>query len=106
MVHIMLAIVLFLSMSTLAFSQSAEQGAGSSNKSPSSIDRRQSYGVSPEYSGNLPTMSAINMRTATLRRIHVDLEEPWAFEFLSDTEILLTERKARLLRIDLDQPPR
>jgi len=78
----------------------------SSDSASAPADRGRSYGVSPEYEGNLPTLSALNLRTATLRRLGVDLEEPWAFEFVSDGAILVTERKARLLRIDLDPPVR
>lgn len=82
------------------------QDAASSENASSSTDHSRSYGFSPEYEGSLSTLSALNLRTATLRRLGVELEEPWAFEFLSANEILLTERKARLLRITLDQPAR
>ncbi len=64
------------------------------------------YGVPPAYDGALPSLSAVNLRTATLDRVAAGFDEPWAFEFLSDREILLTERKGRLLRIDLDAPDR
>ncbi|NKI35720.1 PQQ-dependent sugar dehydrogenase [Wenzhouxiangella sp. XN79A] len=60
------------------------------------------YGVPPAYDGTLPTLSALNLRSATLDRVVTGLDEPWAFEFLSENEVLVTERKGRLLRIRLD----
>ena len=98
----LLATALALYLPPATFGQDAE----SSDSASSSADRGKSYGVSPAYEGDLPTLSAINLRTATLSRLDVELEEPWAFEFVSATEILLTERKARLLRIILGEPAR
>lgn len=109
MTRIMLATALLLSLPTAFLSLPAAasgQGAESSDNASSPIERSRSHGLSPEYEGKLPTLSAINLRTATLRRLDVELEEPWAFEFLQADEILVTERKARLLRITLDDPPR
>jgi len=62
--------------------------------------------VIPEYTGNLPSLSALNLRTATLEHIEIELDEPWAFEFLADDSLLVTERKGRLLRVDLQNPTR
>jgi glucose/arabinose dehydrogenase len=58
-------------------------------------------GVPESYQGTLPSMAAINMRTAELRQMHAGFEEPWAFEFLSPNEVLATERKGRMLRVSL-----
>lgn len=80
--------------------------AGPTADSASSTDGSRSWGTPPDYDGNLPSLSALNLRTATLNRLGVDLEEPWAFEFLSDNEILVTERNGRLLRVVLDEPAR
>ncbi|MDT8322419.1 MAG: PQQ-dependent sugar dehydrogenase [Xanthomonadales bacterium] len=35
----------------------------------------------------------------------MELDEPWAFEFLAEDELLVTERKGRLLRVKLNDAP-
>ena len=64
------------------------------------------YGVPPTYEGALNSLAAINIRNVELQTLHDDLAEPWAFEFLSPDEVLVTETRGRLLRVPLaaDRP--
>ncbi|NCO20198.1 MAG: PQQ-dependent sugar dehydrogenase, partial [Gammaproteobacteria bacterium] len=64
------------------------------------------YGVPPAYEGALDSLAAINIRNVELQTLHDDLAEPWAFEFLSPDELLVTETRGRLLRVPLaaDRP--
>jgi glucose/arabinose dehydrogenase len=58
-------------------------------------------GVAPPYSGDLDSLSLINIRDAVLERVVPPLDYPWAFEFISDDEVLLTRISGELLRINL-----
>ncbi|MDZ7782861.1 MAG: PQQ-dependent sugar dehydrogenase [Halioglobus sp.] len=58
-------------------------------------------GVAPEYQGDLDSLSLINIRDATLQRVLPPIDYPWAFEFISDDEILLTQISGKLSKIDL-----
>lgn len=60
-----------------------------------------SQGRPPAYEGELHSMAAINIRDAELSRMITGLDEPWAFEFISADEILVTEIRGNLLRIRL-----
>ncbi|GAB4172687.1 MAG: hypothetical protein Kow0020_07730 [Wenzhouxiangellaceae bacterium] len=64
------------------------------------------YGVPPAYEGALASMAAINIRNVELQILRDDLSEPWALEFVSDDEVLVSETRGRLLRVPLagDQP--
>lgn len=53
------------------------------------------------YCGDLPSLAALNIREATLQKIPVELDSPWAFEFLSDSELLVTEFGGELKRVDV-----
>ncbi|MEX2498494.1 MAG: PQQ-dependent sugar dehydrogenase [Wenzhouxiangellaceae bacterium] len=61
-----------------------------------------SQGQPPAYEGELHSMAAINIRDAELSRTITGLNEPWAIEFITADEILVTEIRGRLLRIRLD----
>jgi glucose/arabinose dehydrogenase/cytochrome c5 len=82
----------------------AVQPSESERASASQTKERRRYAVPPDYTGSLPSMSAVNLRTAVLDRRVENLDQPWAFEFLTDDEILVSERKGRLWRIRLDRP--
>ena len=58
-------------------------------------------GVAPKYSGELDSLSLINVRDANLRQVLPPMDYPWAFEFINDDEILLTQIAGKLLRINL-----
>ncbi len=78
--------------------------AGAAGSTAPAVRAQPSYGRPPRYVGDLPSLSALNLRTATLDHVVDGLEEPWAFEFLADGDVLVTERKGRLWRIPLDRP--
>ena len=59
-------------------------------------------GVAPQYEGSLNSLSLVNIRDAILERIVPPLDYAWAFEFISNNEILLTQLGGQLLRINLD----
>lgn len=83
----------------------SSQPASSADDGSGPVVRPQPrYGIPPAYEGALPSLSAVNLRTATLTHAVDGLDEPWAFEFLSEREVLVTERKAKLWRIPLDRP--
>jgi aldose sugar dehydrogenase len=46
----------------------------------------------------LPSLQAANIRGARLEALLEGLDEPWALEFLAQDEVLITERRGRLLR--------
>ncbi len=54
------------------------------------------------YHGDLPTLAALNIRNARLEKVLQGLDRPWAFEFVNDQEILLTELPGRISRYRLD----
>lgn len=56
------------------------------------------YGTPPAYAGALPSLAAVNIRNAKLEVMFAGLREPWAFEFIGDGEVLITEIRGRLLR--------
>lgn len=43
------------------------------------------------YVGDFPSLAKVNIRNAVLEELGSGLEYPWAFEFISDRELLLTE---------------
>lgn len=54
-------------------------------------------GGQPEpYCGDLATLAGVNIREAQLQLITDDLEFPWAFEFIDEQNILLTEFKGKI----------
>ena len=56
----------------------------------------------PEHQGSLPGLVGLNIRDAVLEEVLGGLTYPWAFEFLNDEEILITEISGRLLRYHLN----
>lgn len=50
---------------------------------------------------DIPSVRALNIEDARLEVVVADLNEPWAFEFLSDDEVLVTETRGRMLRVSL-----
>ena len=52
------------------------------------------------YCGDLPSLAALNIREAKLEKIAGGFKYPWAMEFISDSEILLTEFAGKLSRVD------
>jgi aldose sugar dehydrogenase len=55
-------------------------------------------GQSPAFTGDLPSLAAINVRDARIETVLSGLTRPWAFEFIADDEVLVTEIGGRLLR--------
>ena len=51
---------------------------------------------------SLPSISRVNVRDAKLEPVLPRLKYPWAFEFINESEILLTQHAGKLLRIDLN----
>ena len=59
-------------------------------------------GLSPVYQGELPSLAALNVRDAKIEEVLTGLEQPWAFEFISPGEVIITEISGRLSRFRLD----
>lgn len=54
------------------------------------------------YCGDLPSLAAVNIREAKLEKVAGGFKYPWAFEFINDKELLLTEFSGRLKRLDIE----
>ncbi len=61
-------------------------------------DEPQQAASSVAYRGELPSLEAMNIRNARLATIVEGLDRPWAFEFMAEDEVLITEIGGRLLR--------
>lgn len=53
------------------------------------------------YLGELQSLAALNIRDARLETRVSGLKQPWAFEFVNDHQVLITERHGRLLIADV-----
>ncbi|MGB0513943.1 MAG: PQQ-dependent sugar dehydrogenase, partial [Wenzhouxiangellaceae bacterium] len=52
-------------------------------------------------------MRALNLDDAVVETAVSGLDEPWAFEFIGDNQVLITETRGRMLRVPLDgRPPK
>lgn len=78
------------------------ENASAAVASDSRAQEMAKLGVAPEYQGSLDTLALINIRDATLQRVLPPLEYPWAFEFISDHEILLTQISGKLSTLNLE----
>lgn len=61
-------------------------------------------GVPPAYTGDLTSLSAVNIRDAHIELVLDGLNRPWAFEFLDPAEVLISEIEGRLLRYRFGEP--
>lgn len=52
----------------------------------------------------IPSLVALNIRDARVEVVLAGLERPWAFEFIDDDEVLITEIGGRLLRYRFGDP--
>lgn len=55
-------------------------------------------GQPPAFAGDLPSLAAINIRDARIETVLSGLDRPWAFEFIAEDEVLVTEIAGRMLR--------
>jgi glucose/arabinose dehydrogenase len=53
------------------------------------------------YHGDLASLAALNIRDARLEELVAGLDQPWAFEFISQHSIIITERVGQLRLLDL-----
>lgn len=58
------------------------------------------------YQGKLNSLALLNIRGAELDTVADRFESPWAFEFINDREVLITEFAGRLVRLDLESSAR
>jgi glucose/arabinose dehydrogenase len=58
----------------------------------------QATGVGADYTGDLPSLAALNIRDAKLETVLSGLDRPRAFEFIAADEVLISEIGGRLLR--------
>jgi glucose/arabinose dehydrogenase len=54
------------------------------------------------YCGELQTMAAVNIREAKLEVVVDGFKYPWAFEFLNENEVIVTEFRGVLIRVNLE----
>jgi len=76
--------------------------AGGRYNGPPCLDKKQGTGQPAPYCGDLPSLAALNVREANLEKVLDGFDFPWAFEFINDRELLLTEFSGHLKRVDLD----
>jgi len=78
------------------------QGEYKSRVGPQCFDKMDRRPGQPlPYCGDLPTLAALNVREADLEIVSGKLKKPWAFEFLNDNTVLVTEFGGRLKKLDL-----
>jgi len=68
---------------------------GDQNKGPTLI-------LPVPYSGKLVSLSKLNIRDARLDELLTSLTAPWAFEFINEREIIITEISGKLSRFNLE----
>lgn len=65
-------------------------------------DSERKPGQPLPYFGELPSLALINVRDVVLDEISAGLDKPWAMEFLSDSELLVTESGGSMKRVNLE----
>lgn len=68
----------------------------------SKVEAMKKLGVAEPYQGELFSLSLLNVRDAKMEQVLPAIEYPWALEFTSPREILLTRHAGLLQRINLD----
>ncbi len=82
--------------------QDKERGGVKSQVGPQCFDTKDRRPGQPlPYCGDLPTLAALNIREANLEVVIGKLKRPWAFEFLDDDTVLVTEFGGQLKRVNL-----
>ncbi|MEE4143572.1 MAG: PQQ-dependent sugar dehydrogenase [Halieaceae bacterium] len=69
---------------------------------PPCLEKKQGTGQPEPYCGDLPSLAAVNVREAKLEQVADGFDFPWAFEFIGDGQLLLTEFSGHLKRVDID----
>lgn len=99
-----------ISSAVQALRQPPEPTDGGPGKRPPWVATRQSGAEAPPprrpgqpapYSGQLPSLAAINIRDAQLDLVHGELARPWSMEFIDERSILIAEQAGRLQLLDL-----
>ena len=75
---------------------------GKFNGPPCRDEKDVRPGQPKPYCGATPSLAALNIREAELQKIAEGFTYPWAFEFISDNELLLTEFSGKLKRVYVD----
>lgn len=70
-------------------------------KKPSKEKYVKKLAKPPAYKGKLNSISKLNIRDAKLQNVLTGLEYPWAFEFINNEELLLTEISGNLYHFNL-----
>jgi glucose/arabinose dehydrogenase/cytochrome c5 len=65
------------------------------------INKKPKPGQPKPYFGDLPSLAAVNVRNAVLNEVYSGLKYPWAMEFISADELLITEKSGQLKRLVL-----
>jgi glucose/arabinose dehydrogenase/cytochrome c5 len=71
------------------------------NKKPNSPKKKSGGGKAKPYSGELPSLAAVNIRNAVLETLTDELEYPWAMEFLPGEKLLITEFRGAMKILSL-----
>ncbi|MEO0883163.1 MAG: PQQ-dependent sugar dehydrogenase [Pseudomonadota bacterium] len=77
-----------------------ERAPGGKYNGPACFDRKARPGEPASYCGDLTSLAAVNVREGELDVLVEELKYPWAFEFLTETDIIVTEFSGRLSLID------
>lgn len=82
----------------------AAPGDGETPTTPNpaaNVARDLKLGQAPAYDGVYTSLASLNVRNAQVQEVLTGLKLPWAFEFLTEDEIILTERFGSLQRINI-----
>ncbi len=86
---------------TMAAAPAKPAATPSPRTPPTTKPRKVRPGQPAPYDGDLKSLAAVNVRDAVLDTVTRGLVYPWAMEILSPTEVLVTEIRGTLQRIDL-----
>jgi glucose/arabinose dehydrogenase len=84
----------------LALVRKLNPSRGKYHGPPCKDEKDAKPGQPKPYCGDLPSLAAVNIREVKLETISEEFQRPWAFEFISDSEVLVTEFKGKLKRLD------
>ncbi|WP_162300067.1 PQQ-dependent sugar dehydrogenase [Kineobactrum sediminis] len=76
------------------------------DRSPGKKKESRAPGQPEPYYGELPSLAAVNIRDAVLEVVTKGLDYPWAMEFISETELLITEFSGSLQRVNVEKGTR
>lgn len=91
-----------LTLPTPALAADSEAARKIEEKAAKVSEIKKNLGKPTPYKGELQSISKLNIRDAKLEKVVTGLSYPWAFEFINKSEILITEKDAKLIHYNLE----